>query len=164
MEKAFAGRLFESYYMEVYSYLVTLCGEPVLAEELTQKTFFRALTTSSPFRGEAGEFTWLCAIAKHLFADELRKKRRRGELPEELPDDSAPEEAIADREIALRLHMELHRLQEPYREVFSLRVFGELSFREIGTIFGKSESWARVTCHRAKLMLRERMEQYDTKL
>lgn len=51
--------------------------------------------------------------------------------------------------------MQLHGLSEPYREVFWMRTFGELSFKEIGKIHGKTESWARVTYHRARLMLKE---------
>ena len=55
--------------------------------------------------------------------------------------------------------MMLHNLEEPYKEVFQLRIFGELSFRDIGKIFGKSENWARITYHRAKLKLQEKMEE-----
>jgi RNA polymerase sigma-70 factor (ECF subfamily) len=73
--------------------------------------------------------------------------------------ESGMEQKISDRDSSFRIHLALHALEEPYREVFELRVFGELSFREIGTIFGKTENWARVTYHRAKLKLRERMEQ-----
>lgn len=49
-------------------------------------------------------------------------------------------------------------MKEPYKEVFTLRIFGELSFSDIGELFGKSDSWARVTFHRARLMIREKME------
>ena len=59
---------------------------------------------------------------------------------------------------SLEIHQALHKLSEPYKEVFSLRVFGELSFREIGQIFGKTENWARVTYHRGKLKLQETLE------
>ena len=81
-----------------------------------------------------------------------------GELPEDMPDTGKSlEQAAADRDSSFRIHMALHALEEPYREVFELRIFGELSFREIGMIFQKTENWARVTYHRAKLKLRERM-------
>ena len=62
---------------------------------------------------------------------------------------------------ALQVHMVLHRLSEPYKEVFSLRVFGELSFGTISSLFGKSESWARVTYHRACKKIREELDHED---
>ena len=64
---------------------------------------------------------------------------------------------MADRDFSFRIHLALHDLEEPYREIFELRVFGELSFREIGAIFARTENWARVTYHRARLKLQERM-------
>ena len=151
-------RLYNAHYMRVFSYVMTLSGDRSQAEELTQETFFRALSKQSGFRGESDEATWLCAIAKNLFLDEKRRRSRFGELPEEMPDTGKSlEQAAADRDSSFRIHMALHALDEPYREVFELRIFGELSFREIGMIFRKTENWARVTYHRAKLKLRERM-------
>ena len=151
-------KLYETYYMRVFSYVMTLAGDRSQAEELTQETFFRAFSKQNGFRGEPDEATWLCAIAKNLFLDEKRRHGRYGELPEEMPDaGKSLEQAAMDRDSSFRIHMALHALEEPYREVFELRIFGELSFREIGMIFRKTENWARVTYHRAKLKLRERM-------
>jgi RNA polymerase sigma-70 factor (ECF subfamily) len=151
-------KLYEAYYMRVFSYVMTLAGDRPQAEEITQETFFRAFSKQSGFRGESDEATWLCAIAKNLFLDEKRRRSRYGELPEEMPDTGKSlEQAAADRDSSFRIHMALHALEEPYREVFELRIFGELSFREIGMIFQKTENWARVTYHRAKLKLQERM-------
>ena len=144
--------------MRVFSFVMTLAGDRSQAEEITQETFFRAFSKQSSFRGESDEVTWLCAIAKNLFVDEKRRRSRHGELPEDMPDTGKSlEQAAADRDSSFRIHMALHALEEPYREVFELRIFGELSFREIGMIFQKTENWARVTYHRAKLKLRERM-------
>ena len=64
---------------------------------------------------------------------------------------------VEDKETAFRIHKILHELREPYKEVFSLRFFGELSFQEIGELFQKSEHWACVTYHRAKGMVQERL-------
>ena len=151
-------KLYEAYYMRVFSYVMTLAGDRSQAEEITQETFFRAFSKQNGFRGESDESTWLCAIAKNLFLDEKRRHSRYGELPEDMPEAGAGiEQAAMDRDSSFRIHMALHALEEPYREVFELRIFGELSFREIGMIFQKTENWARVTYHRAKLKLRERM-------
>ena len=147
--------------MKVYSYAMTLAGEKNLAEEIAQETFYRAITARQSFRGGSDAFTWLCAIAKNLFFDEMRGHARRADAaePEETPDtDDGVGEQAADSDDSFRIHMILHSLDEPYKEVFELRCFGELSFRQIGTIFGKTENWARVTYHRARLKIQERMD------
>ena len=152
-------RLYEACYMRVFSYVMTITGDRHQAEEITQETFFRAFSKLNSFRGEADEVTWLCAIARNLAVDEKRRQGRFGELPEEaVAREKAVEQAAVEKDDSFRVHMALHALEEPYREVFELRIFGELSFREIGTIFGKTENWARVTYHRARLKLQERME------
>ena len=152
-------KLYETCYMRVFSYAMTLAGERSQAEEITQETFFRAFSKQSEFRGESDEVTWLCAIAKNYWLDEKRRGKRTEAMPEEMTDlGSGPEQAAMDRDSSFRIHMALHQLEEPYREVFELRVFGELSFREIGMIFSKTENWARVTYHRARLKLQERMD------
>ena len=154
------GKLYEAYYMRVFSYAMTLAKDRSQAEEITQETFFRAFSKKASFRGEADETTWLCAIAKNLFLDERRRQGKTAPIPEELPDArKGVEQAAVDRDASFRIHMALHALEEPYREVFELRIFGELSFREVGLIFGKTENWARVTYHRARLKLQARMEE-----
>lgn len=152
-------KLYEAYYMRVFSFAMTLAGDRAQAEEITQETFFRAFSRQSAFRGEADEATWLCAIARNLFLDEKRRQGKNEPMPEELPDTGkGVEQSAVDRDSSFRIHMALHALEEPYREVFELRIFGELSFRDISMIFGKTENWARVTYHRARLKLQERME------
>ncbi len=153
-------KLYEAYYMRVFSYAMTLAKDRSHAEEITQETFFRAFSRKAGFRGDADEATWLCAIAKNLFLDERRRQGKNEPIPEEMPDGKkSVEQTAVDRDATFRIHMALHALEEPYREVFELRVFGELSFREVGLIFGKTENWARVTYHRARLKLQERMEE-----
>ena len=160
MTQARDEKLYEAYYMRVFSYVMTLSGDRLQAEEITQETFFRANNEKSGYRGEAGEATWLCASAKTLFRDEKRRRRRHEPIPDTLPDPGeSVEQRAAGRDASFRIHLALHGLEEPYREVFELRVFGELSFREVGEIFGRTENWARVTYHRARLRLRERMEE-----
>ena len=149
--------------MRVFSYAMTLAKDRTQAEEITQETFFRAFSRQRDFRGESDEVTWLCAIAKNFFLDEKRRQSKTVQSPEEIPE-TVPdmgkglEQKAVDRDTSFRIHMALHDLEEPYREVFELRVFGELSFREIGLIFKKTENWARVTFHRARLKLQERMD------
>lgn len=158
-DKEISEQLYEAYYMKVYSFVMTLAKNKALSEEITQEVFYRSLTTERTFRGESEAFTWLCAIAKNLFCDEMRKRSKQAhELVEVIHDpENDPASAVADADASFRIHLVLHELDEPYKEVFELRCFGELSFRQIGTIFRKTESWARVTYHRAKLKIQERM-------
>ena len=169
-------QLYRTYYMQVYSFVMTLAKNQDTSEELTQKTFVKALTAWNSYRGEASELTWLCSIAKRLWIDELRSQKKTCGLTEEMQSEKLPpesgegwsslgrnggsdlEEALIEEDSAFRIHQVLHGLEEPYKEVFGLRVFGELSFLKIGKLFGKTESWARVTYHRARLKIQERME------
>ncbi len=93
----------------------------------------------------------------------MKSQSKFAELDEDTPETSegmadTVEDKVEDQDTALRIHLVLHELQEPYKEVFQLRVFGELPFSQIGMIFGKSENWARVTYHRARLKIKERMD------
>lgn len=152
------ARLYETCYMRVFSYVMTLSGDRLSAEEITQEAFFRAFVRQSSFRGESDEVTWLCAIAKNLFSDELRRQARSGEMPGEAASrEKGVEQKAVEQDASFRIHLALHELEEPYREVFELRVFGELSFKQIGSIFRRTENWARVTFHRARAKLKERM-------
>ena len=136
---------------------MTLAKNQHLSEEITQKTFFKTMTASKSFQGESTELTWLCAIAKNLLADEFRSQKRTSELTADVSDVNI-ESSFVDEDSAFAIHQVLHDLEEPYKEVFQLRVFGELSFQKIGRLFNKTENWARVTYHRARLKIQERMD------
>ncbi len=163
MDKKTAEKLYEAFYMKVFSYVMTLAKDRNDAEEITQETFFRAISTDKSFRGDSDSYTWLCAIAKNIFIDTKRHYANQDDEPgAEFPDtEKGIEEKLSDRDTSLKIHTILHKLEEPYKEVFQLRVFGELSFAEIGSIFGKTETWARVTYHRARLKIKERMDEYE---
>lgn len=154
-------KLYNSYYMQIYSYAVSIVQNKELAEEITQNTFYKAISAQAKFKGKSNELTWLCSIAKNLCYDELRSNCRIADMSglSELPSNENMERAAADSDMAFRIHLVLHRLEEPYKEVFQLRVFGELSFGQIAAIFGKTETWARVTYHRAKLKIQERLDE-----
>ena len=150
-------QLYNAYFMKVYSFVMTLAKNQDISEEITQKTFYKALATNKKHRGSSSEFTWLCAIAKNLFIDEQRANKRFAEPDVEAVSDVSIEKSFIDEDTAFHIHKVLHNLEEPYKEVFQLRTFGELSFQKIGLIFEKTENWARVTYHRARLKIQERM-------
>ena len=128
----------------VYKFLLSQCRDPQTAEELTQETFYQAVRSIDRFDGSCKVSVWLCQIAKHLWYQHLRKRKPEEPLPEDgLPGPSA------------ELLRQIHSLPEPGREVVYLRAFGGLSFREIGDVLGKTETWARVTFYRGKERLKQ---------
>ena len=151
-------KLYNAYFMKIYSFVLLIVKNPDLAEEIAQETFFKALKTDKQFEGKSSEYTWLCAIAKNIAYDVLKKHNKQEMLDNDVPDDINFQQEIENKETAFRIHEYLHNMEEPYKEVFQLRVFGELSFADIGRIFHKTESWARVTYHRARLKLQEKMQ------
>ncbi len=154
-------KLYKTYYMDVFSYAVTLLKDRQMAEEITQDVFFRAMNSKKQFEGRSAELTWLCAIAKNACMDELRRQNRLSPLEEDIELEDSFADKLEDKDTLLQIHRALHVMEEPYKEVFQLRVFGELPFSDIARIFGKTESWARVTYHRARLKLQERMREYE---
>ena len=146
--------IYRTYFADVYRYALALSRDAHTAEEVTQETFFRALESIDSFRGECRLRVWLCQIARNQYLSLCRERKHRGEPDREIADDGI-EAGFADRDAARRLHQLLHDLPEPYKEVFSLRTFGELPFAQIAELFGKTESWARVTYFRARQKLKE---------
>ena len=145
--------LYRTYFDIVYRYIRSISQDGSLAEEVTQETFFKALEKIDQFRGDCDVRVWLCQIAKNTLYDHLKKQKKQLLGDEKLEKiESAGgellEEKLAQRSQAMEIHKVLHGLSEPYKEVFSLRTFGELKFSEIGMLFGKSENWARVTYYR----------------
>lgn len=143
--------IYNQYFREVYSFVLLLSRNEKIAEEITQETFFKALKSIDSFKGNCKLNVWLCQIAKNTYFTYLNKQKRISteEMAEQASEHTI-EEKMQNKEEAFRLHKVLHHLEEPYKEVFTLRVFGELSFKQISELFEKTESWARVTFHRAK--------------
>lgn len=150
------GEIYNRYMKDVYKYILALSRNPDVAEEITQETFFKALKNIDRFNGECKMSVWLCQIAKNTYYSYCAKEKRRTAYFHNAVDEvSDVEEEYINKDIAFELYKKLHALPEPYKEVFSLRVFGELSYAKIAELFGKNESWARVTYYRAKLKMEE---------
>lgn len=145
--------VYNDYAQTVFKFLMTLCSDATTAEELTQETFYQAVRCAGKFDGTCKVSTWLCQIAKHLWYQELdRRKRRDAEPIDEtlVSGDTSPEEQACLKDEKMALFRKVHVLSEAEKEIVLLRLTGAFSFREIGDIFEKSENWARVTFYRAK--------------
>ena len=149
--------VYRRYFRDVYQYALSLTRDEHIAEEITQETFFKALRSIDQFDGRCKIYVWLCQIAKNTYFTQYQRAVKAQRLWPELQESGSMEETLENRETAFQIHKVLHRLPEPYKEVFSLRAFGELSFKQIGELFGKTESWARVTYHRAKTKIKEEL-------
>lgn len=151
-------QIYADYFSEVYKFVLSLCQNHSLAEEITQESFFKALKSIDSFNGNSKISTWLCKIARNTLFSYTKKHNRQVDYPLDIIlSDENIEEQFADKETAYAIHKVLHKLNEPYKEVFWLRIFGELSFAQIGALFEKTESWARVTYYRAKIMIKEEL-------
>jgi RNA polymerase sigma-70 factor (ECF subfamily) len=149
--------VFSQYFRIVYNYALALCRNVSVAEDITAETFLKAYKAIDGFKGECELRVWLCQIAKNTYFSLLKKNKRETSLEDIELESDCPDLLldITTKETFREIHRRLHSLAEPYKAVFSLRVFGELSFAEIAELFGKTENWARVTYHRAKLKLQE---------
>lgn len=152
--------IYSLYFKDVYKYVLSISRDEMIAEEITQETFFKALRNIHKFDGKCKLYVWLCQIAKNTFYTYKKKETYHEDLTvaEDILADVNIEQRLLTKESVFNIHKELHSLDEPYKEVFMLRVFGDLSFSQIGSLFEKTESWARVTYYRAKMKLKERIE------
>jgi RNA polymerase sigma-70 factor (ECF subfamily) len=150
------GEVYFEHYFYVYKYILSLCRNETVAEDVTSEAFFKALNNIDTYKGDCEIKVWLCQIAKNTYFKMLKRGAKTEPITVELQDKrTGIEERLLNKSAAFEIHRLLHGLSEPYKEVFSLRMFGELSFADIGKLFDKTESWARVTYHRAKMKIRE---------
>ena len=151
MKKEF-DEIYRLYADDIYRFLLKLTQNEAISQDILQETMLKAIISADKFKENCSIKTWLCTIAKNEYYNYLKRSDNKNlALDEELQShENTLDNYFSDRMQALELHSVLHNLEEPYKEIFTLRVFAELKFNEIGKIFGKSENWARVTFFRAK--------------
>lgn len=157
-------QIYEAYFHDIYRYILRLSGNEHIAEDITSETFFKAMQAIDSFRGDCDVRVWLCQIAKNCYFSYSKKTRRAESIDEkELRQlsDSNPSvaEDYAKKDEIARMQAVLHDVGEPYKEVFMWRVYAQLSFKQIGQIFGKTENWACVTYHRTRKLIKKRLEE-----
>ncbi len=151
--------VYQKYAKAVYHYLLSLCRSHDIAEELTQETFYQAIKSIDRYDESYKVSTWLYAIAKNVYLAYRRKYPEYEDVTEqEIPVDSAENQAM-DASGEMTIFKKIHELPEPYREIMYLRIYGGLSFQQIGEVYAKNETWARVTFYRSKEKLRKEMHQ-----
>ena len=154
--------VYNKYYQSIYRYILSLSRNKSIAEEITQETFYKALKNINKYNPEYKMLTWLCNIAKNTYYSTYKKDKRYEELLDNTPDNEREMiNRIIDSETNEEILKVVHKLEEPYKEVFTLRIYGDLSFKQIGSIFSKTESWARVTYYRSKLKIKESLNEKE---
>ena len=153
-------QIYTTYFRDVYLYICKLSNNEHIAEEITSETFFKAMKSIDNFRGDCDIRVWLCQIAKNCYYSYIKKANRTECIDNvEIAEQGVSfEEQLFRHDTAMQIQKILHDVPEPYKEVFMWRVYAELSFKQIGQIFGKSENWACVTYHRTRNMLKEKLE------
>ncbi len=156
-------KIYRTYFNDVFLYIRRLSNNEHIAEEITSETFYKAMRSIDSFRGDCDIRVWLCQIAKNSYYSYLKKIGQVDSLENaDLSNISAQEETVEEqlyrKDETMQIQKILHDVPDPYKEVFMWRVFAELSYKQIGSIFHKSENWACVTYHRARNMIRERLE------
>ena len=154
--------MMEDFYREnysiVYGYLLALCGDAALAEELTAATFCRAVEKIDTYDARFQPSTWLCTIGRNLFLNECRRKKKLTalEAAEYMATPSA-EAVVMEKATLEEVWRILQGVAYEARQVFLMRLEG-MPFREIGLALGKTENWARVTYFRVKGKIFQEME------
>ena len=155
--------IYNRYFKDVYAFVISLSHSADLSEEITQETFCKALQAYPTFRGDCEVRVWLCQIAKNIFYSLMRKNKVWDQNVdiESFVDSKNFEDSLMNQLSALEIYKILHKIEEPYKEIFLLRLFGELSFCQIGEVFEKTEVWARVTYYRAKSKVQKEWEEEE---
>lgn len=156
--------LYTACFHKLYRFALWLTRIPSEAEEIVQETFLRALQQANKLPANANLDAWLFRVAKNVHISRLRKNRPNvgSEILESVSAGVDIEEQLQQQDEAQHILAALHKLEEPYKEVFTLRALGDVPYKQIALLFGKTESWARVTYHRARLLLTERMNKENT--
>ncbi len=147
-------KIYEQHAKSVYRFFLSLTGDEVMAEELLQETFYQAFLHIDRFEGRSSLYTWLCQIGKNAWSKECRRRKMFADEPlEELAisvKEPTPEGQLIRKDEFSQIRRAILKLEEPYKTVFVLHVYGGLKLKEIAQSYGKTESWARVTYYRAK--------------
>lgn len=157
------NEIYRLYAKKVYRYILSLCMDKTLADDILQDTMLKAFNNIGKFNGKSSVKTWLCSIARNEYFDHLKKADNKNVLLDEnveIKSGDPAKKAISNLS-AVEILKLVHALEEPFREIFTLRFYGELKFSEIGEVFGKSENWARVNFFRAREKLAQMLEKEE---
>lgn len=150
--------IYDAYFSDVYKFILSIAKDAAVAEDVVQETFFKALRNIDNLRDETKLKSWLFQIAKNTYLSRVTRSVKTISIDEiEIASTQNTEVEFVNKDTVKQVRQLLHKMKEPYKEVFYLRVFAGLSFNEIAEIFDEKDTWARQTFHRAKLMIRKEL-------
>lgn len=167
------GRLMERYKAAVYGYLLRLTSRPEAAEDIFQEVFLKLVRSPGSY-GERRQFrAWLFTVARNAAMDHFRRETSRGEVPLEgdsgrpgpadhaVSPEPGPEAAALNKASGEKIAAALALLSPEQREVFYLRHYSELSFREIAAMLALPIGTVLARMSRAAALLRRELEGRD---
>ena len=155
--------IYKENYKVVYRYLVSLCKDNSLAEDILQQSFYKAFINLNKYDGQSKISTWLCTIARNELYNYYKKNKvTKYDLLDDIKDDEKGIlERIIDKEKVNFILDIINDLEEIYQRIFILRHYYDLSYKGVAKLCNKSESFVRVVFYRTKLKVRERMKNYE---
>lgn len=153
--------IYRQYAIPLKKFVMTMCHNETIAEDIVAETFYKAIKNIDSFK-EGNIFTWLCTIAKNTYFNQVKKKENENyslddeNMPEPVAKDSVEDQCM-DKESRLDLYRNMQKLEPLERDVIYMRIFAGLSYKEIGDVIGKTETWTRVTYFRSKEKLKGQM-------
>ncbi|MBU9712547.1 RNA polymerase sigma factor [Evansella tamaricis] len=159
--------LYKEIQPSIYAFFYVKTMNKEIAEDMTQEVFYQAIKNYNTYSGKSTLKTWTFSIAKNILLKHFRTNKYKGDLATKLQNEmllqttESLETQIIQKEKRLHLIHLINKLDEVTKEIVTLRIYGELSFHEIGQLIGKSENYSRITFHRAKLKLQKELEKYE---
>ena len=161
------NELVEEYSNNIYKYLICLTHSQDIAEELTQETLYRAIKNINQLKDDTKIELWLCKIAKNLWLQDVQRKKRYINISDnnliKMKSEINIEEDLIQSDNINILYENIERLDDISKEIILLRLNGDLKFKEIGEIYGRTENWARVMFHRAKQQIMKEVRENEKK-
>ena len=145
--------LYERYAGDVRRFALYLCGDVVMADEITSDTFARAWMAAGRIRQPTVK-SYLFTIARNTYTDVLRRAGRHTQLNENMPDTRISAQAQMEQSAEVRAVLSaLQQLPEMDRTVLLMRALDEMPYEEIAEALGIPVVSAKVKVHRARLKL-----------
>ena len=159
-------KVYQDIQPKVFAFFYLKTGNQALAEDLTHDVFYAAVKGFPSFSGKSSLNTWIFSIANNRLKKLYRSKKYNNGLTGQLtrqepPVIPTPEEIYLIKESSQSLLGHINKLDNITKDIVILRVYADLSFKEIGDLIGESENYARVTFHRAKIRLKKEMRWSD---
>lgn len=151
--------IYEKYASKIYKYIYALCKSNDIAEEILQDTFYNAMKNIKSFEGNSSMYTWLCKIAKNNWKNYLKRKSKIEFVP--LEEDvlyNSEFDNVEDRQELLKIYQAMNKLDSITKEILLIKLHSNLTFKEIGSLYDKSEQWTRTRFYRGKLKLKEELK------